>query len=211
LSWRTDILPFQWRIALSWVSGYFASSLFIPVLFYYHGAIVAGQMGMTWTLTSTVLSIGLAWISPRVPQFGMLVAQKRYAEMDRLFWRLTVVVAGVTILAATAVLLLVFGLNFYEHPLSHRILPPLPTTLFLSAIIFYAAAQTMSAYLRAHKKEPLLHVSVLVGLFVGLSTWLLGKYYAALGMAVGYLAISALMFPIIVMVWRHCRKTWHAA
>lgn len=47
LSWLTDILPFQWRIALSWVSGYFIFNFFTPVLFKFQGPILAGQMGMT--------------------------------------------------------------------------------------------------------------------------------------------------------------------
>ena len=42
-----EIFPYQWRIALSWVSGYFIFQLFNPVLFATEGAKVAGQMGMT--------------------------------------------------------------------------------------------------------------------------------------------------------------------
>src|SRR5207245_2385725 len=49
LRWRVDVLPMQWRIALSWISGYFMFSLFTPVLFHYQGSLVAGQMGMTWS------------------------------------------------------------------------------------------------------------------------------------------------------------------
>ena len=135
LSWLTDILPFQWRIALSWVSGYFAFSLFTPVLFHYHGPVIAGQMGMTWSLYGALSSLGSAWLSPRVPQFGMMVAQKRYAEMDRLFWRLMIIVTGITILGAMAIWLLVFGLNYYDSFLARRLLPPLPTALFLINIM----------------------------------------------------------------------------
>jgi len=209
LSWRTDILPFQWRIALSWVSGYFIFSLFTPVLFHYHGPVIAGQMGMTWSLATALSSIGLAWLTPRVPQFGMMVAQKRYAEMDRLFWRLTIIVTGITIMGAAAIWLLVLGLNYYDHFLAHRILSPLPTALFLIAAIIYTVSLPMATYLRAHKKEPLLFISVLLGVLVGLSTWLLGKHYSALGMAVGFLTIYAMIFPMIVFVWRRCRIKWH--
>ncbi len=209
LSWLTDILPFQWRIALSWVSGYFAFSLFTPVLFQYHGPVIAGQMGMTWSLYGALSSLGGAWLSPRVPQFGMMVAQKRYAEMDRLFWRLTIIVTSITILGATAIWLLVFGLNYYDSFLARRILPPLPTALFLMTAIIHTASLPMSTYMRAHKKEPLIFLSVLGGILIGLSTWLLGKHFSAIGMAVGYLTIYAMIFPIIVFVWQRCRIRWH--
>ncbi len=209
LIWLTDILPFQWRIALSSVSGYFIFSLFTPVLFHYHGPVVAGQMGMTWALTGAVLAIGGAWVSPRVPQFGMMVAQKRYAEMDKLFGRLTIIVMGFTILGATAIWLLVFGLNYYNNFLAQRLLPPLPTGLFLIATIFHAGCIPIATYLRAHKKEPLLFVSILQGCLVGLSTWLLGKHFSAPGMAVGYLIVFAIIFPMEIFIWQHCRTRWH--
>jgi len=209
LSWLTNILPFQWRIALSWVSGFFAFSLFTPVLFHYHGPVIAGQMGMTWSLYGTLTSVGSAWVSPRVPQFGMMVAQKRYAEMDQLFWRLTIIVTCITILVAMAIWLLVCGLNYYDSFLARRLLPPLPTALFLITAIIHTASIPMSTYLRAHKKEPLLFLSVFLGCLVGLSTWLLGKHYAAFGMAVGYLVIYAMIFPMIVFVWQRCRRGWH--
>jgi O-antigen/teichoic acid export membrane protein len=208
-SWRTEMLPFQWRIAVSWASGYFIFSLFTPVLFHYHGPVIAGQMGMTWSLVSVLSSVGSAWVSPRVPQFGMLVAQKKYGEMDRLFWRLTIIITGITILGSAAIWLLVLALNHYDHFLAHRILSPLPTALFLLATIIYTASGPMATYLRAHKKEPLLFISVLLGVLVGLSTWLLGKHYSALGMAAGYLTIYAMIFPMIVFVWQRCRIKWH--
>ena len=207
--WRTDILPFQWRIAVSWISGYFIFSMFTPVLFHYHGAVVAGQMGMTWSLVSVLSSVGSAWISPRVPQFGILIAQKRYKELDQLFWRLTIIVTVVAILGAIGIWGVVIALNYFHSRFASRLLPPLPTTLFLLATVVYTVSGTMPAYLRAHKKEPLVLVSVLLGLLVGLSTWLLGKYYSAIGMAAGYLAAYVMILPIMALVWRRSRRAWH--
>jgi len=210
LSWHMDIFPFQWRIALSWISGYFSFSLFTPVLFHYHGPVIAGQMGMTWSLYGALASLGGAWVMPRVPQFGMLVAQKKYVEMDRLFWRLTIIVTSVTIFGAAIIWSFVFLLNSYDSTLARRLLPPLPTGLFLLASVIHAISLPVSTYLRAHKKEPLLFLSVLSGCLFGLSTWLLGKHYSALGMAVGYLTIYIFIFPAIFLLWNHCRNKWHS-
>jgi O-antigen/teichoic acid export membrane protein len=139
----------------------------------------------------------------------MMVAQKRYDEMDRLFWRLTIIVTGITILGAAAIWLLVFGLNYYDSFFARRLLPPLPTALFLITAIIHAASLPMSTYMRAHKKEPLLFTSLIIGCLVGLSTWLLGKHYAALGMAMGYLTIYVMIFPVVVVIWQRCRNAWH--
>ncbi|MEI6153855.1 MAG: hypothetical protein WCQ90_07195, partial [Deltaproteobacteria bacterium] len=63
--------------------------------------------------------------------------------------------------------------------------------------------------LRAHKKEPLVYLSILQGCLVGLSTWVLGKHYSALGMAVGYLIVFAIILPLIIFIWQRCRTRWH--
>lgn len=209
LQWQADLFPFQWRIALSWVAGYLAYSLFVPILFHYHGPVVAGQMGMTWSLVSAVSSIGGAWMSPRAPQFGIMVAQKKFVEMDRLFWRLTIIVTGITILLAAVIWLFVFFLNYIDHFLSHRILSPLPTSLFLISAILQVASGPISTYLRAHKKEPLVVISVLFGCLVALSNLILGKYYSVTGMAMGYLTMNVMIFPVVILIWHRCRMKWH--
>ena len=43
ISWRKEVFPMQWKIALSFMSGYFVFQLFTPVLFHYQGAEVASQ------------------------------------------------------------------------------------------------------------------------------------------------------------------------
>lgn len=210
LNWLTDILPFQWRIALAWLSGYFIFYLFTPVLFHYHGPVVAGQMGMTWALCGAVSSIGGAWLGPRVPQLAMMVAQKRYAEMDRLFWRLLIIVTGITILGAAAVWLLIFGLNYYGIPLAQRLLSPLPTALFLIATTINTATCPMSAYMRAHKKEPILLLSIFLAIIISSSVWLFGKYYSALGVAASvFIIIAIISLPGHIIIWQHFRTKWH--
>jgi hypothetical protein len=89
-------------------------------------------------------------------------------------------------------------------------LPPLPTGLFLLATVLLQISYTQSTYLRAHKQEPMLGLSVLTGLLIGLSTVVLGKYYGAMGMAVGYLAVVTLVaLPLGTVIWYHCRAEWH--
>ena len=45
----------QWKIAISWTSGYLAFQLFTPLLFRYQNATVAGQMGMTIYISNIAL------------------------------------------------------------------------------------------------------------------------------------------------------------
>jgi len=210
LAWSAEILPMQWRIALSWLSGYFLFFMFTPVLFHFHGPVPAGQMGMTWNLAGVVSAVSAAWVMPRAPRFGMLIAQREYGRLDRLFWRLTAIVAVVASAGAGALWVLTWGLGALRHPLAARILPPLPAGLFLAGIVGTAVSLPFSVYLRAHKKEPLLAVSVASGAFICVSNLVLGKRFGATGMAAGYLAVNLAAFPVILLIWRRCRKSWHA-
>jgi len=207
--WRSDMVPMQWRIAVSWISGYIVFSLFTPVLFKYRGAIVAGQMGMTLSLMG-LLAFGTAWLSPKIPMFGMLIAQGSFQELDRLFWRVTRIVFVSTIALAGAVFVLVCMLGLYWPLLAARVLPLTPTVLFLGAQILFVSSTPFSAYLRAHKREPLMAISVTTAILVGGSTVLLGKHYGAMGMAVGFLAVNVLVYPVILLKWQRCRVIWHA-
>ncbi len=210
IGWRSEVLPLQWRIALSWISGYFVFSLFIPVLFRYHGPVVAGQMGITWSLVGVLTATSGAWVSPKAPKFGMLIATRKWEELDRLFWKLTKIVAGVAGLGGAAIwagVCLLYGL---DHKYAVRVLPPLPTGLFLLATILVTVSMPMSTYLRAHKKEPLLALSVLAGIATGISTILLGKQYGATGMAAGYLLVNIFSIPAVAVIWYRFRARWHA-
>ncbi len=213
LTWRSDLLPMQWRIALSWISGYFIFSLFVPVLFKFHGAVVAGQMGMTWSVIAVVGAVSTSWLSPRAPQFGMLIAQRRFGELDKQLWKVTSIVVGVSAILALLIWGLVFTLNILDHPVARhfafRILPPLPTGLFLLGQFVYISVSPFSTYLRAHKKEPLMFFSVVYAAIVGSSTIVLGQSYSALGMALGYLISNTLLMPIVFWIWYRCRKEWH--
>lgn len=210
INWRFEIWPMQWRIALSWLSGYFQASIFTPVLFYYHGSIVAGQMGLTQNLLAAVGTIPSLWLATKAPRFGMLIARKDYMLLDRLFFRATTVSLTIVFCGSIALWMMVYFLYSLNHPLSARILSPLPTCLFQIGGLAMYATYPFSVYLRAHKREPFLRLSVISGILIGLSTWILGSRYSVTGIAIGYLVVSLLFaLPYGVFVWNRCRKAWH--
>jgi len=48
VNWWGEIWQVQWRTAVSYLSGYFTYYIFTPILFHFHGPVVAGQFGMSW-------------------------------------------------------------------------------------------------------------------------------------------------------------------
>lgn len=211
IGWKKEILPMQWRIAIGWfVGGYLTFSLFTPVAFHYHGAVLAGKIGMTLALTGSLSSIAAVWTQTRVPKFGMLIAKRDYEELDRLFLKALVITIMVAILGALTLWSAIYLLNIFDHPFALRLLPPKNAGLFILTTVIIAGSVPLAVYLRAHKKEPLFIASVFSGIFTGLSTWLLGKYYAGMGMAIGYLTVQLVIIPWVIYIWYRCRKAWHS-
>ncbi|MBT4899544.1 MAG: hypothetical protein HON56_10755, partial [Nitrospina sp.] len=141
IHWKEEIWPMQWRLALGGSMGYFMVSIYTPVMFHYHGPVVAGQMGMTWQLVTALGSLAMAWVATKVPRFGILVAKKNYTELDRFFFRTSGISMGVISLGAVLLWLLVYGLNYFEHPLAQRLLSPLPFGLFIVGTVLGQIAQ----------------------------------------------------------------------
>jgi O-antigen/teichoic acid export membrane protein len=210
INWRSDVWPMQWRIGSTGLVSYFAYSLFNPVLFKYHGAELAGRMGMTWSLIGALQASAFAWVQPKVPRFGILIARKQYTELDRLFRRTATVALIVAVTGAAILWFLIYALNVFGYSLAGRLLPPLPTALFLMAAILMQFSWAQAAYLRAHRKDPLAPLSIISSIAIGLLVWQLGKRYGALGAGIGYLAVVSLVItPFQTALWLRCRAAWH--
>jgi O-antigen/teichoic acid export membrane protein len=141
----------------------------------------------------------------------MLVAEKKYQHLDRLFFRSLCASMIVWCLSAVSIWLFMYVLNITHYPLVSRILPLFPTALLLLATAFNSAISALSIYLQAHKKEALASVSILAILLTALFGVVFGKRYGATGIAAVYLAVIALIqFPLSLYIFWQKRLQWHA-
>ncbi len=210
ISWKSDMFHMHWRIAVTWVFGYFCFSLFIPVLFKYRGAEVAGQFGMTWNIITAIGGMASAWLSPRIPEFGILISKNDYLSLDKLFWKIVklifVIITGLSLLFMGVIYLLPLLNIPVTTRFASRLLPPLPTAILLMAQIVQIVSTPFSGYMRAHKKEPGMYLAVLSGILIALSTFFLGKYYSVTWVAIGYLAVNVLVTPLLLTLWYRFKK-----
>ncbi len=209
VSFRPELWPLQWRFALSWLSGYLLYSLFTPVLFAYHGPELAGRMGMTTAAAAAISSAAFAVMATRVPRLAILAAERDYPAMDALFRRATL--SSLLISAAGASLFLSFLAlgRTLDLEVASRFLPGLETSLFLSALVLQQVRFAMGSYLRAHKAEPFVLLSLLEGsLAIPLLT-LLGRDFGALGMILGFLGLTTATLIPAVRIFARCRRSWH--
>jgi len=211
VSWRHEMWPFQWRIGLSWMSGYFIYQTFTLFLFASHGAAETGRMGLSLSIAASLGAISIAWVSTKAAPFGSLVARRDWARMDRMFFPSLWLSTATLIVCDGAFWLLTFYLNHHHigSRLSARLLPPLPLGLLLAAMVVNHVVGAQGIYLRAHKQEPFLLISLLGGALVCLSSSTLGRVWGATGMMAGNLAISFLGLGLGTATFRQKRRLWH--
>jgi O-antigen/teichoic acid export membrane protein len=214
ISYFNEIFPYQWKIALSWISGYFIFQLFNPILFATSGPIVAGQMGMTLAALNGIQSISSSWMSTKIPKFSSLVAQKKYEELDSLFSKSLYQSITITIFFLFTFLLVLLFLDRYnikisEKKITDRFISYLPLILMCLSLLINQIVGAWGTYLRSHKKEPYLYTSLFGAIFVSLSTFFLGKKYGLFGLTFGYFSVTVVFFPITYFIYLKCKQIWH--
>jgi hypothetical protein len=208
VSWWGDVWPMQWKVALSWISGYFIFQLFTPVLFKYHGPIVAGQMGMTMAIWSAILGICTIWASVKSPVFGKLIATKKWQELDKEFYKILWQSTLISILICSLALIIVYTLQEYTI-IGERLLPVKYIAYLFIALIIQVIINNFAVYLRAHKKEPYLLLSIFAGLLQGTCVIVIGRLFSYEGITIGFAAIQTILSLPAFIIWLHCKITWH--
>lgn len=214
VTYMAEIFPYQWRIALSWVSGYFTFQLFNPVLFATEGAVTAGQMGMSLQAINAILALAMSWNNTKVPIYSTLIARKDYCELDVLFKKTSIQLTNVTVglLCIFVALLQLFrftNISFNGQQLSSRFLDIYPLILLIIPCYLNQWVTVWATYLRCHKREPFLLFSIVTGILCMFSTILLGNMYGLYGILCGYLCIVATSLPWAYYIFNDKKKKWH--
>jgi hypothetical protein len=209
VEWWSEVWPFQWRIALSWLSSYFIFQLFNPVLFASHGPVVAGQMGMSLNLCSALIGVSMAWMNTKASPFGVLVARRQWQALDALF--LTTLRQSLLVLMAGSVIVYtcVAMMHYHAFPLSRRLVNPLPFAFLLLSTVANHMLFCEAQYLRAHKAEPFLWLSITFALLTAASVCLLARPFSALGVSAGYLMSCTVALTMGTKLFLQRRHEWH--
>ena len=211
VSWGREIWPFQWRIAISWLGGYFIFQILNPVLFMFQGPIVAGKMGMSLAVTNALGTVALAWMNTKASPFGTLIAQRRFDELDRIFFRTMKQSVGLLVIASCAVFGVFLTSGHLAPKLASRVLPPWALALLLITSVMNHIGFCEAVYLRAHKAEPFLISGLVLSILMGTGTYFLAKYSTVSAVVVWYFVALGILSPVIATaIFQQKRKLWHA-
>lgn len=190
VSWREEIWPFQWRIAVSAVAGYFTFQLFNPVVFAARGPVEAGRLGMSLSVALAINSGAMAWLVTKSPDFGELVSTKQWERLDALFKRVSRQAVAVAIAGYFTFAAIITFLRWIDHPFARRVVDGQSLFFLMVAALANLILFAQAVYLRANRDDPLMVISVINALCAAGLTLLLAKPYGAFGVLAGYAATS---------------------
>jgi hypothetical protein len=184
--WRTEVWPFQWQIAISFLCSYFTMQVFTPILFASRGPIEAGRMGMSMSIAGYLWAIVFAWMSTKATPFGNLIARKEFAALDHLFFR---TLKQSLAMLATVVVFCMVGLFLLQHAfprIATRMVSVQLFALLLLTAMSTFVVQSFAIYLRAHRAEPFLWQSLAVAGLTCCSAFVLIPRWGTTGAVITY-------------------------
>ena len=193
LSWRRDIFPLQWRIAVSWISGYFIMQLFVPLTFVHWGAVEAGRLGMSLSIFNAVLTVGLSWVNTKLPVMSGQIARGEHRPLNTLFFgalarsMVAVVLGCIAVVLAYAIL---------PATMRSRLADPSVMALLAVTTMLLCFTSALATYMRAHKEEPLLAASVTLAA-LSLAAAVFGSWFGVPVM----MALYATILLVVSLPW----------
>jgi hypothetical protein len=206
--WWGEIWPFHWRMAISAICGFMITNLFNPVIFYFHGAVLAGKMGITLSLTNSIGALALSWTATKAAPFGILINKRLYAELDTLARRATIQAVTVCALGSVAMLIALFWLKHYSV-LGSRFTDINTAALLCMCALVNQIIYSQAYYLRAHKKEPFMVPSILAGFLTAIGVVIGARYFQTVGAATGYLLSQVTVMALTTSIYYKCKRLWH--
>lgn len=210
LHWRREVLPLQWRVAVSWLTGYVVFQLYTPFAFKVWGSAAAGRVGMTWALVTAVIAVAYTWTATKIPAMGSLIARREFHALDALFRRTTILSVAVSLLGGGAVAVFVLALDAADHSFSQRLLPLGPTVILLLGGTVVVACWALTAYARAHQVEPFLAASIIGALVTPALALPLSRTWNFYGLATAFALAWIVQIGLILRVFVKRRGEWRS-
>lgn len=199
----------QLRLGLSTVASYLMYNLFTPVAFHYQGAAEAARIGMGLALANAISGVASAVIESRAPLLASLVASGRKDDLKSNF-SLSIRLAGVI---AVSLGLVTWSITLWVlsgYPIAERVPQPIPLAFLLAAVVSNQMIGAMNTYMRAHREEPTMGVSIFASILTGAATWFSSAFFPAGTALVAYgLIVTFVQLPSVLLILREKERQWH--
>jgi O-antigen/teichoic acid export membrane protein len=210
-NWRKEIVPLFVKYALSFSSGYFIFQIYTPLMHYFHGPVYSGKVGITLALVMAIFNMSNIWMYTITPKMNMLISQKSWDNLDRLFKKRLYLSLGTYLLISIGLFLFLalFGKFWIIPKIITRFLPVTSLAILLVCYFFQVFINAWALYLRGHKQEPYVIPSVVSAIWIAVTTYLVGKFMSPAWFFLGFFAGYVWGTPLDYIIYRTCKGKWH--
>ena len=206
LSWRKDLLPFQSLILISFLSGYLSFNIQVPMTSLLFGIEEAGKVGASWQLAGLISMISFAFISPHAPQIAMWAQSRSYIKIRPYFKQLVKNNILITLGLSLSLILFIYFGRILDKPdffvnLIGRLVDTNSMIFMVIGQLALSVIMPLAVYMRAHKREPIAHLSLGGGGLTLSGSYFLCLHFGVSGIGLGFMLAQLIVLPFIILVY----------
>lgn len=159
-----ELIHFKKKLGISYLAGYLTYNSIVPIVFALVSGEAAGQVGLTFAIFSSLTLLSSSFASAKNHDFTAYIVNENFFELNTLFKKQFFLTISSAFLLLIFLIFLIDNIEFFSAKFAVRILP-LELCLFsgLSSVA-NTAIYSMAIYVRAHKEEPFVAISIFSGL-----------------------------------------------
>lgn len=207
-NWKPRFFSLLKRYAMSYIGGYLLFNIYVPLMFYFHGSIEAGKLGLTLTIFQSIYTFSCAWISAIIPRMNMSISLKKWNDLDKLFKRNFVFTVLTYLICILGFIIAKYILQNY-FLIFNRISDDWTLLLICCIFLFLVTNYALSMYLRGHNQEPFAILNLLAGIYALIATIVLGMYFIPDLFLLGFISQFFWNFPLMCVIFFRKRRKWH--
>lgn len=197
-NWMSKIIHLQWKYAISWASGVFIFSLYVPIINKLDGSILAGKFGVTYTILTAIQGVAFSWLTAKIPKLNVFVALDNYKMVHETFTKSKFI--GFFILISLSVLFCLFLFVLQDLTMfKDRFLSLVQTILLAIYFIESYIIGSGAILIRTFKQEPYYYFSIATAIFISVNTILCLSFFS-LTIA---LLVQVIVTAIFFIPWSH--------
>lgn len=201
--WKEEFWIQQWRIAISWLCGYFMFQSFVPTAFHLFGSAEAGKIGATMQLFQVVNLVGMVWVNVNLPKMGMMSAKREFYKIEKLVKRIFLISTCISLICFCLVMFGVQALQWLHFKQVERLADTKTLFLFLITAVILQLSNIATASIRSQKKEPFMLSSIISAALIICFNFFLGKRFGSFGLSISFFGIvTFVLVPWIYVIYK---------
>ncbi|MCE7639649.1 hypothetical protein LZT07_20270 [Vibrio fluvialis] len=195
-----ELWSMQKKIAISWISGFFMTKLFSPMLFKFEGAETAGVYGLSMVVISNLYIVGVTFVNTKSPLFGSLISKNDYITLKEKFRKSISMAISIYVFGAIVLFICLRVLDTYFYEYRTRFLSDLDFVILLFAIFSNVIIASLQTFLRAFKDDPLVKLNLVNGL-LNAAGGFIAIYFSGLSGLISWYCLVQTSICITVMIY----------